>query len=258
MKEIEFQNYNIILPNTVWGKDAGIITVNEGVEVPVLEMIIAVKYTAPTKKQAIQLIQKVAKEYKPCSTQDYGEEKAEIPLSEFAQMLPKEFLEQIAKGENNSLNRWIEQYPKDDHEEGRTYIQLSVGTTAAENIPALKNMAKEHGEKEYEEVQQNASTKKWYLRIRLNSKSKFPELYYLLQSGVRESDVMTARGNYENYSNVIKHVDLLHNALYDDRQSKINMLKDKTRDLLQARAAQTMQNTARRILEQQTSKFIFV
>ena len=220
MANIELPTYRAIRPNEVFGRR---YRLSDDPKVPdkLTELLSLKLFRVPTQEEVINFIQERAKEYglKP-------PEKIELfssnPLADYLGSLPAEEVKRIAEGQKDSLDHLKEHSLGTPLKRGETYLEANnilVPSLELETFPKDEPLGN---------IPCN-----WSLRFKLLNDGKLPdrlELDYLMDRGVKDSDVLAVQGNFGEYGIVTNQIKILSNALNSPHQ--VAKIKNRTSDFL--------------------------
>ena len=237
MPDIELPTYKVILPNEVFGKRAKPLNHPATGELPATLVTKLTKFKTPTQDEVIELIKTVARKG-----------------GSFSEILPPSLIKRIAKGDEEALQHLKSHYPDSNLIPGKVYVETRNGIVPNMVLDSARDLFKEVGSKIYERAIEKTGAQEWNLRIKLQNNGAFPdslELEYLLSRGVKDSDVFSAQGDFNEYETIANQIRLLYKALYSPEI--ITQMKDSSYQFLEQRAASTIKETARCIA---SKKFI--
>jgi len=243
---IRIPRYRTLIPNSTYGRDAELfrhpITEEKLQATQILQLS---RYAVPSEDEVISLIQSTAREFNPLSTAEENQSVREIPLNEFMKMFPSEEVKMIQDGAKDSLSHLRNHCHTGDHQTGRAYLQAANGIIPNELLNSAESAIREKGAMIYGGLIDKVGAEEWYLRIRLEDNDNFPnslELEYLLDRGVRDSDVFKVSGDYSDYQTVATQLRLLYHIL--GKSGEIRKIADSSEPFLKSIAARTIKETA--------------
>jgi|SRR3989344_2059199 len=243
MADINLPPYKTILPNEVFGRKAEpLVDIMVG-EVPTTLVARLTRFKIPTEDEIIDLIVKYARETDIHSLGNEGSED-DLAKTHFMRLLPVPEIIDIAKKDKDSLQHLRRHYSKSDLWSGRSYIGVLSGTVPNRVLDAAKELLEKDSEV-YEKAIRQAGACEWNLTVRLEENGALPnslELEYLLNRGVRESDVFSAHGDFKNYQTVANQVRLIYGALNSPKI--ITGITDRSYQFLEESAEKTIKETA--------------
>src|SRR3989344_4364414 len=127
----------------------------------------------------------------------------------FLSRLSKLQIKDLAEREESSIDQLKRCIPKLTFLIGETYLRVRNGVVADNVIKEAKMLFKEAGGISYEAAISNADRDSWAFRIRLLDDVKLPNRYeieYLLDRGVRDSDIICVCGGYRDYEEFANQV----------------------------------------------------
>lgn len=203
MTNIELPGYDVIRPNEVFGRKA---KSSNNLEIPFeLSELLSLKiYSVPTQEDVINFIQEAAREFE-ASSFEKGDLSNQNSLDTYFSSFPAEEVKEIAEGQKDILDHLKEHSLGTPLERGETYLEANNILVPSQE---LKLFSKE------ESV--NNVPYNWSLRFRLLEDGKLPdrlELDYLMERGVKDSDVFSVQGNFEAYEVVTNQIRMLSTAL---------------------------------------------
>ena len=149
-KDIVIPDYQVLVPNSVWGKDVGLLTLQTGVQLPATKIVMICKYDTPDPQEALDFIQKAAKEYNPATA--LNEElsaKGEKPLSESMGLFEQNEIERIASGVPEVMDdlrkHCLESMLNLSMQPGKNYVQIITSTVPNNILAAAKAQIDQYG-----------------------------------------------------------------------------------------------------------------
>jgi len=244
-KPIELPGYKSIVPNEVYGKSVASFKHPNPIigKTRAAYLIRLVRYKTPSNEDIIEFIRKSGKEIGqsplPLSLEELSDPSDNgHDTSSLLRQLPPNELNEIAKGNPKSIKHLKDHIPKDNTRPGIEYVEIAYGYFPPELLVTSNELMEREGIESYRKRVDSMRTKGWILRMKLAENGSLPclsELEYLVQRGVRDSDVLLATGEYGDYEIVADQVKLIHAALcYPET---IHQLMDSSHVILKRKAA---------------------
>jgi len=246
MTNIELPTYKTIVPNEVFGKKAKALKSPMG-EVPATQVARLTRFKIPVFDEVIDFIITSAKGIGNYSSgRDEKPSDDDSKLIHFLKLIPPSEVKDIAMRDKDSLEHLKRHYPQSVLQIGRDYLQVSNGTLPNEALDSARKLLEKEGSVVYERAIERIGAKEWNLIMRLQDDGALPdslELEYLLDRGVRESDVFSTRGDFESYNDVASQIRILYKALYSPKM--IAQVGESSYQFLEQLAASTIEGVAR-------------
>ena len=254
MTNIKLPKYKSIIENKVYERIAELLDCQKR-KAPATLITLLTKLKIPYMDEVINYIRASSQNM----DLDLCEEISEARQTHgcFLKMLPALEIKNIAQGNKESLGHLKEHYCKGDFQDGRTYIHVINGVIPNLILEKVKKMREERGSDLYMRAMNDAGQKKWNLRVRLLEDGRFPdngELEYLLDRGVKASDVFSVAGDFEDYGAVATQVRTLYNVL--SSRELIAKIEDCSCKFLEGAAIETVSEVAKCIEAERTCKKI--
>ena len=249
MANIKLPTYRIIVPNQVFGKKTKPFNHPTIGEVAATQIIMLTKFRIPTQEEVIEFIRTSAKGIDPSSLEEDKPSEKDPKTVYILKSFPPSEVEDIARGDDDSLKHLRNHYSEINLQEGRIYLETFNGIVPTIVLDRVKELVSNKETEVYGEVIATTGVKKWNLGIRLSEEGAFPdilELEYLADRGVRDSDVFTVEGHFDNYQVVADQIRLLYNTL--GKTGLTSLVCDTSYQFLEQRAASTVMKTAQCIV----------
>lgn len=230
MANIILPTYRSIVENEIFGRKATPMQHPEDGKIAMTQILMLTRSRIPTKDEVINYIEKTA-------NSDHS--------SYLLKFLPASEIQQIAKGDKERIEHLKNHYVHIDLQEGRSYLRLFNGIIPNKKLNSAKRSLKEKHD-EYANAIVGGTEKNWILRIRLLDDGKLPdklELEYLLARGVRDSDVLSAKGDFGCYQNIANQVMLLRDTF--DSSEAVAQIKDISDILLNQQVTLALMETSK-------------
>ncbi len=250
MTKIKLPGYRTIVPNEIYGKSAGFLCHPEKGKVPTTKTITFSKFRAPTQDEVIDFIRIIAKGIDLFSLKKDEPSKKDPEIIYFLKSLPQLLVKDISKGDKNGLNFLRNHYPVHELQDGRVYLNALNIVVPNPALDYAKKLVSKEGTIDYYSAIMKNSVREWYLRIRLLEDGKFPdssELEYLIDRGVKNSDVFSAMGDFKDYQNIANQIRLFNNVF--GSTELISQILDTSSRSLEIIASSTVKETAEYIRE---------
>jgi len=249
MTDIKLPSYRTIVPNEIFGKEAEgfkhpIMSLIAG-KVPAMQLIRLARFRIPTQEEVLEFIRISAKGIEPYFTEEDKPLEEDSGTVHFLKSLSYSEVENIARGNKDSLGHLKEHCPKVSLQEGRFYLNALSGIVPNPVLNFAEKLADKKEPWLYEKLISQDGAEEWNLSIRLLESGKLPdrlELEYLLDRGVRDCDVFSAKGDFGSYQNVADRVRLFYNAL--SSPEIIAQIGDSSHHFLEQQALLTVRETA--------------
>jgi hypothetical protein len=245
MGEIELPSYRIIVSNEVFGKKAEPLNHPLMGDVPATQIARLTRFRIPTKEEVIDFIRTSAKGIDAYSLGKDKPSDSDPKTVYFLKSLPASEVKDISRGNQDSLKHLGNHYPESNLQEGRIYLGSFNGIVPNLVLDSARELMKQEGTEVYDRAIERTGSKEWNLRIRLLANGAFPdklELEYLLDRGVRDSDVFSAQGDFGDYQTVVNQIRVFYNVLQSPEI--IAQIGDTSYHFLEQRAASTVRETA--------------
>ena len=247
MSEINLPGYRTIVPNEVFGKRAEPIINPIFGEIPLTQVLRIKRFKVPTQEEVINLIIETTKGIDVSSLGKNVPSEDEDSLAYFVRSLPVSEIEDIARGERDSIDHLIRHYPERDFQEGSTYFACFNGILPDVVLEATNGLVTKNGKEVYDDIMKAGGKKNWTLAIRLLEDGALPyraEIEYLLDRGVRDSFVLYAEGEFGDYQNVVNQIRTFYNTL-PSLKTISQVVPDSSSSLLEKKASLTAGTVAR-------------
>jgi len=236
---IQIPTYTLLSPNSVYTREVEPIELPMLGETPSKQLLLLLRYTCPSKEQAIELIQAVAK-----NPEKYPTFAHEIPMAKFLKELPAEEIRAIKDANPKTLEHLAKHFAESNDQPGRDYLRVISGIVPNALLERVNGLSVEEKVIIYEGLVNRAGQDEWHLVVRLEEAGlpKKEELEFLLQRGVRDSDVFRISGEYGDYKQFAERCLELYPSLAP--KEKMANVRDVSNSLLRSRAAQTLKGVA--------------
>ena len=249
MPDIELPTYKNIVPNVIFEKEAKPMKHPVLGELSATQVTKLARFRAPTQDEIIEFIIINAKEIEARSlgSSIHLNSNSSIPVLDnystvyFLKSLPSFVIEDISKGNPEILNPLRGHCHDYNSQADREYLMSSNKILLNVVLNSLKELNLNRGAKFYDQAIGATPGEEWTLRIRLLENRAFPdksELEYLIERGVRDSDVFTVLNCFENYQDTADQIRTLYKTLVSPEI--ITQLKDKSSQFLEQRAILTI------------------
>ena len=250
MTEIELPTYRAIVPNEVFGRRAKPLKRPlVGGKAKATQIATISKSRIPEREEAIDLVRRSAKGIDLVALGKSKPTEEEIKETYFLRLLPVPEIKGIAEGDKEIIEHLKKHYKDGKLQNGRDYILFANGIVPDEFLDSVPERLRKEGVGVYNYLIDKAGREEWYLKIRLLENGAFPdilELDYLLDRGVKDSDVFSVAGNFGDYQNVTNQIRLLYRAL--NSLEFMSQVKDTSFQVLGNMASSMMQETVKCIL----------
>jgi len=243
--KIELPTYRIIVPNEVYGKSAESLDHPLMGKVPATQIIRLTRFRIPTRDEVVDFIRTSAKGIDLYSLGKDKPAEDDPKTTYFLKSLPASEVKDIARGNEDSLKHLRNHHLDSDLQEGRVYLGAFNGIVPNPVLDSANKLVSKEGTEVYDRAIERTGTKEWNLRIRLLEDGRFPdslELEYLMDRGVRDCDIFSAKGDFENYQAVANQIRVLQNVL--GSTGLVSQIGDTSYQFLEQRAASTVRETA--------------
>jgi len=249
MANIKLPTYKTLIPNEVFWRRAKSILDSEMGEISAREITRIIRYRIPTENETINFIREKADSI---NTQILGwnetfEDKRTTLF--FLKNLPSFEIENIAKGNRESINQLKKYFPKRDLLDGNTYLSTVNGIVPNCVLNTLEETISGNDAEMYEDVIIKTGANRWILKIRLPECGELPktELQYLSNKGVRDSNLFVVRGEFEEYQIVANQIKLLYNTL--NSSEMVGKVRDISNEILENCSSLAVSGVAQKIEE---------
>lgn len=243
MVNIELPTYKSIVENEVFGRKSEPLNHPLIGKVDATQIIRLARFKVPTQDEVIEFIRASAQ---GINLSWRNEPSDKDPKTTYLlKLLPASEIKNIAGENTDSLQHLRRHYPDSDLQEGRVYIQSISGVVPDKILDEARELMGQKGSIIYERAIERIGEKEWNLKVRLLENGRFPdslELGYLLDRGVRNSDVFSARGDFGSYQTVANQIRIFYNAL--NSPDLITQIRDSSCLFLEQKAASTVGETA--------------
>lgn len=243
MGNIELPTYKTIVTNEIFGRKAEPLNHPLIGKVDATQILRLTRFKVPTQDEVIEFIKASAQ--KIDLSWGNGSSDKDPNTTYFLKLFPASEIKNIAGENKDSLQHLRRHYPNSDLQEGRAYIQAISGVVPDKILNEARELMKQKGSVIYERAIERTGAKEWNLRVRLLENGRFPdslELEYLMDRGVRRSDVFSAHGNFGDYQNVANQIRILYNVL--NSPDLITQIGDSSYHFLEQKAGSTVGETA--------------
>ncbi|MBT3866088.1 hypothetical protein HOF78_03230 [Candidatus Woesearchaeota archaeon] len=228
MTNIELPTYRVIRTNEVFGRRSK-LSDNPNVPFELTELVSLKKFKVPSQEEIIRFIQESAREFdiKPLGKVELFDPN---PLADYLSSLPSEEVKNIANGQDESLEHLKEHSLETTLQRGKVYLDVSNMLIKSNDLDSFPK-----------EGPLGNLPNNWSLRFKLSKEEKLPdrlELDYLIDRGVKVSDVFTAKGDFEDYEMVANQIRILSNTL--SPSNRIAQVRDESINRLEEEASLTL------------------
>ncbi len=146
-------------------------------------------------------------------------------------------IEGIANEDEKVLSHLRNHLPEGHLSSGRTYLSALTGVLFNKVLDSVERLSKKEGNGVYENAIKSAGEEAWQLVIRLECNDSLPQtkdLEFLLESGVRQSCVLSAKGEFGDYPTIASQTRLIYTAI--DSPRKVRKVRDTSLELLKRSA----------------------
>ena len=201
------------------------------------------RFTEPGVDEVIDFIKRNAKNVltNPINKTNY--EDMLFGISNLLRLLPPSEVRDISMGNSEYIDHLRRHYQSRGPIESEVYLMSTHGIIPSEALNKIKQSNKHTGTV-CSMVTHMIGMNVWDLRIRLSNACDFPdslELGYLLDRKVKDSDLFSVTGDYEDYKIVANHIRLLSNVLSSPED--MMQIRDASHEILQMKAARTLKET---------------
>ena len=253
MANIKLPGYRSIIPNEVFGRKASPLEDEVGKEFPATRLARITRFKIPNQDEVSNFIISNAKAISHASHEEYPETSSFI--ARCLRSFPNSIIEDIAKKKEEVLEHLMAHSLDCKLLSGRYYIEAASGIVPNQSLNDTELLEK--GSEFYEKAIEK-DPRRGVLRFRLQENGALPEiseLEYLLDRGVRDSDVFFTGGKaFEDYQTVIDQTKLLYKALRSPEI--INQIKDSSHIILEYHANLEVMETARCIADNIADKLV--
>lgn len=247
MGNIELPTYRTIVTNEVFGRKAEPLNHPLIGKVDATQILRLTRFKVPTQDEVIEFIRASAQGINLSWKNDTSDKDPKTIY--LLKLLPPSEIKNIAGENKDSLQHMRRHYPNSDLQEGRVYVRAISGIVPDEILKEARELMEQKGSTIYEKAIEGIGKKEWNLKVRLLENGRFPdtsELEYLMDRGVRRSDVFSAHGDFGDYQTVANRVRILYNAL--NSSDLIAQIRDSSYQFLEQKAASTVGETAQCIV----------
>ena len=200
MTNIKLATYDSIVTNVVFGRKAEPLNHPIIGKIDATQIMMLTRYKTPTQDEVVDFIREstlgidLSRKIEPS--------KEDTRITYFLKSLPVSEIRDIVEKNGDGLQHLRNHYPESSLQEGRIYIEALNGIIPNPILDKAKRLVEKEGNVIYERAIEKAGTKEWNLRVRLLENGGFPdslELEYLLDRGVRNSDVFRLRGDFGDF-----------------------------------------------------------
>jgi len=249
MTEIELPTYRTIVPSEVFGKKTNVLSdlFRNLKGKPAVTQVTGLKrFKVPTQKETIDFIRTSAGniDYSPEGRKPSEDDSRTIYSLKSLTDLE---IRDIAKGNKDSLEHLERHIPDVSLREGEFYLETFNGIVPNLVLDSAEELASEEGTEIYERAIKKMGVNDWNLRIKLLEDGGLPdilELEYLMDRGVRDSDVFSVQGDFRDYQIVTEQIRLLYSVL-GSATGLVSQVKNKSYNFLEDRAAITIRECSR-------------
>ncbi len=235
MTRVEIPTYGVIAENEFYGrKTTGLLTHGKRNE-PSTEVLWISRYKTPTKEEVKDFIINEARKIK---AKNKKEKKEPNIFSNFPFLI-----DLLIQKEEDLLIHLSNHYQEGDIQSGRTYLAVRISDISDVNLDEAKKLEKKRGKTIYKICVENCGLNQRALRVRLSENNSLPEtseLEYLVDRGVRVSDVFAVHGECQDYSKIAELIRLIYNSLDAD---KVKQIIDVSSIFTEAKARATIDAT---------------
>jgi hypothetical protein len=242
-KEMKFPGYDIILANSIFGKEGqGLESLILPIKLPTTDVLLLSKYSVPTKKQVCNYIQNSIKNLElMVHNKNDSEKEWHDYLSNSIKEIPKKEVINLVKGDKDSMKHLESHCELGDHVPGKKYLYALMQDIPS---PALDSLVSAYNTKGLFLLSNSLSSinkNRNAFQMQLNKDGSLMdenELKYLLDRGVRNSDVLKIECDREEYLDAVKNLELIYSVL--NSSGNINNLKDDSKMFLIYEAVGTL------------------
>ena len=228
MTDIELPTYTVIRPNELFGKNSDM---HHTLKIPVKlsDVLFLKRFKMPSQEEVIRFIQESARDFdtNPFGKIELGNQK---PLTAYLDSLSTDVVKNISNGHVESLDSLREHSPESILQRGEVYLEASNILIPSHEL----NLFPKEGS-----VINLPSN--WSIKFKLLKGGKLPdraELDYLVDRGVKDSDVFIVQGNFGDYERVANQIRILSGAL--GSSESIAQVKDYSPHFLEEEASLTV------------------
>lgn len=241
MTDIELPTYRIIMANEVFGKRAEPLQNSLIGKIDATQIVRLTRFKVPTQDEVVNFIIRKAQEVDIYSI---GKEKPsdnEPKIIRSLRLLPEKEVLSVIERNKDSLQHLKNHYPESSFQEGKDYIDSTIGIIPDFFLDLTTKFSEKQRGIAYENLMSKMGLRKWGLRIRLLEDFRFPdslELEYLMDKGVKDSDVLSVHGDFREYSVVANQIRLFYNSLKSPEM--IRKIRDSSYQFLEEIADSTV------------------
>lgn len=253
-KNVEIEGYKTIVPNGVWNRDAGKVTV-ASVDVPVRELFIAYQYVSPLQADVFGLIQSVANDYNTgnlaaAPKRQSGIVADEDALREILGGFSPDELKLIASGDNAVFEHFKKHYAVNNEHSGSRYLTVQTALVPEKAVDTMPDDFKAVGVLAYDSLLNHLGKDKLSIRIMLG-KNTLPDeskMQSRLEDKARETKTISVVPITADYQVVKDQVNFVY-ASFGSAET-LGKVVDLSKSVKVSTAARTMDETSKCLRQQ--------
>lgn len=243
MAEIVIPGFRNSVGNDIFLGNTEMIELPNGNNSKGVRLLMISKYMIPKKEEVIDLIARTADGIDEKSSKKSDDDDSNLVYE--IKQFPYDMIRDLATKNKEAVEHLKKHCPEDGGLTGKVFFEAAAAIVPENISKAARELYDEKGFEVYRKALERTGIGDWSIRIMLDNRA-FPEkskMDYLLSSGVKESEVLTIRGDYREYGKLAKRVEDFYEAFKNP--GTIDLVKDSSHEYLEDWATTTVEGTAK-------------